>query len=144
MTTQDSSFKLATTCQNPVMALYQNKIKQHHKFLKLIREMLPIHLAEHLMYCVISRKQCLLYTNDEKWAIELRLYSPLILHTLQASRITTLQIVEIRLLEVSTPPKISHAQIPSKKTIELLRENIHEDELKQALQRLSQTLDRLS
>jgi hypothetical protein len=147
MSIKNPPFKLATTCQNQVTTFYQAQIKQQQQFLQLIREMLPTHLAEHLQYCLVSTKKCVLYTDAEEWAMQLRLYSPLILHTLQASRVTTLELIEVRLITTAAPPKASSVNIPSKQNIELLQENlqhIKDDELKGALSRLSQTLARLS
>lgn len=127
---------------------YQTKIRQQQQFLKRIREILPTHLAEHLLYCVVSGKQCLLYADTEEWAAQLRLYLPIILHTLQGSDLPKLELIQVRLVSRPKPQQVSRkANLPSRKNIELLRESfqaIEDDELKSALARLSQTLEKLS
>jgi hypothetical protein len=147
MSQQATPFKLATTCQTPIMAVYQAKIKQQKYFLELIRATLFAPLAEHVLYCVISGKKCLLYTDAEEWATQLRFYQPILLDTLANSTQIAIHSIQVRL--ISPPPQqtIRNNKLPSKENIKLIQDNLQyrqEDELKQALLRLSQTLERLS
>lgn len=148
MPAPDSPFKSLSTCQNTMMAAYQNKIRQQEQFLKRIREILPTHLAEHLLYCVVSAKQCLLYADTEEWAAQLRTFLPIVLHTLQASSLPKLEQIQVRIVSQPQVQQVSRkANLPSKRNIELLRESfqaIEDDELKAALTRLSRTLEKLS
>lgn len=145
MPPQHKPFKLAANCQNKMTAVYQGKIKQQAQFLNLIKATLAAPLAEHLLYCVISGKKLLLYTDAEEWATQLRHYQPAILNATSVSNLAT---VEFRIISVSTEQRVTRkVNLPSKKNIELIRDNlstISDDKLKQALLRLSQTLDRLS
>lgn len=144
----DTAFKSINSCQNNMLVAYQTKIRQQQQFLKRVKEILPAHLAEHLLYCVVSAKQCLLYADAEEWAAQLRTFLPIILHTLQASSLPKLELIEVRIISQPKPKQVNRkANLPSKKNIELLRESfqaIEDDELKSALARLSQTLEKLS
>lgn len=147
MPPQDSPFKLANTCQNQIMTIYQARIRQQNQFLNLIKATLAVPLAEHLLYCVMSGKKCLLYTDTEEWAVQLRHHLPIILHTVQASSLAAIDFVQVRLISQPPPQMTRNLKLPSKQNIELIRDNlqsIKDDELKSALLRLSQTLDRLS
>lgn len=148
MPAPDSPFKSLSTCQNTMMAAYQTKIRQQQQFLKQVREILPTHLEEHLLYCVVSAKQCLLYVDAEEWAAQVRAFLPIILHTLQASNLPKLELIQVRIVSLPKPQQVSRkANLPSKRNIELLRESfqaIEDDELKSALARLSRTLEKLS
>ena len=140
------SFKLANTYKNPMIAAYQGKIRQQTEFLQLIKATLPDFLAEHLLNCVISGKKCLLYTNTEEWAAPLRHHLPIILHTVQA-RLPTIDLIQVRLLSEPPAQAIEKAKPPSKENIELIKDNLQsmqDDELKQALLRLSRTLESVS
>lgn len=145
---QNSSFKSASTCQNQVMAVYQTKIRQQQQFLKLVRGILPTHLAEHLLHCVVSAKKLLLYADTEEWAAQLRFYQPLILNAIGASNLATVNFIQVRIISVPAKQQVTRkVNLPSKQNIELIRDNlqaIKDDELKLALLRLSQTLDKLS
>lgn len=144
----ESGLKSVNTCQNSMLVAYQTKIRQQQQFLAFIKQMLPAHLTEHLLYCVVSAKKCLLYADKEEWAAQLRLYLPIILHSLQASSLPKLELIEVRMIPQSQEQQVHRkANLPSKKNIDLIRENLQavkDDELKSALLRLSQTLDRLS
>ena len=148
MPAPDSPFKSLSTCQNSMMVAYQTKIRQQEQYLKKIRETLPTHLAGHVLYCVVSAKQCLLYADTEEWAAQLRAFLPIVLHTLQASMLPKLELIEARLVSQPKVQQVSRkANLPSKRNIELLRESfqaIEDDELKAALARLSRTLEKLS
>jgi hypothetical protein len=143
MSQQNKAFKLANTYKNSMIAAYQANIRQQTQFLKLIKAALPDFLAEHLLYCVVSSKKCLVYTNTEEWAMPLRHHLPIILHTIQAS-IPTIDFVQVRLTTEPAAQPVYKAKSPSKENIELIKDNLQsmkDDELKQALLRLSRTLD---
>lgn len=131
-----------------MLVAYQTKIRQQQQFLNVIKGMLPTHLTGHLLHCVVSAEKCLLYTDTEEWAVQLRLYLPIILHTLQTSSLPKLELIQVRLISQPETRQVNRkANIPSKRNIELMRDNlqgIKDEKLKQALLRLSQTLDRLS
>lgn len=148
MASQDNPLKLSNSYKSPIMAAYQAKIRQQNQFLNLIRATLPASLAEHLLSCVISAKKCLLYTDTEEWATQLRFYLPIILNAIHASNLATVDFIQVRLISLPEAAHVSHKiNLPSKQNIELMRDNLQtiaDDELKLALLRLSQTLDRLS
>lgn len=145
----NDEFKPIGHCQNSMLAAYQARISLQRQLLKQIQGMLPSHLAEHLLHCVVSvTSKCLLYTDEEEWAAQLRLYLPVVLHSLKASTLPKLELIEVKVITYPAAPKIERkVNLPSKRNIELIRDNlqsIKDEELKQALSRLSETLERLS
>ena len=148
MPPQHSPFRLATSCQNQIMAIYQSKIRQQSQFLNLIRAALVPPLAEHLLYCVISGKNLLLYTDAEEWVAQLNHYLPVILTTISNSNLATVDFIHVRLIPLPAKQQATrNVNLPSKNNIQLIRDNlqaIKDDELKSALLRLSDTLDKLS
>jgi hypothetical protein len=148
MSSHQTAFKLAGTCQSQVMAVYQAKIKQQTQFLNLIRAILAEPLVEHALYCVISGKKLLLYTDTEEWATLLRQHRSVILNALADSSLATVDVMQVRIMPASAKQQVSRkVNLPSKNNIELIRNNLEtvsDDKLKQALLRLSQTLDKLS
>lgn len=148
MTIKQSSFKLAASCQNQVMAAYQRKIRLQTQFLQVIKSALPEAFAEHLGACVISRKTLLLYADTQEWATQLHYHQAVILNAISVSNLPAIDVVETRVISESKKQQVNRkVNLPSRKNIEMLRDSfqtIKDDELKSALARLSQTLDKLS
>lgn len=148
MATKHSSFKLAASCQNSVMAIYQRKIRLQNQFLHQIKAALAETLAEHLLSCVISGKNLLLYTDTQEWATQLHYHQAVILNAISVSNLPAIDVVETRVISESKKQQVNRkVNLPSRKNIEMLRDSfqaIKDEELKSALARLSQTLDKLS
>jgi hypothetical protein len=148
MSLQKPPFKLAATCQNATTAFYQAKIKQQKQFLNFIKPLLNELLAEHLVSCVILGRKLILYTDAEEWATQLRFYQPMLLDEIAHSSLITIEKIEVWLILPPVAQQPPHKVIiPSKQNIELIRDNLQtiaDEELKSALLRLSQTLERLS
>jgi hypothetical protein len=148
MSAPNNSFKLAATCQDKMLAAYHAKISQHRRMLNLIKSGLPQTLAEHVFDCAALPKKCLLYTDTQEWATQLRFHQEMIFNALRESDFSAFGVLEVRLMpDLLAKKLVRKVNSPSKENIALIRENlrsIDDEELKAALSRLSQTLDKLS
>jgi len=145
--THSSKFKSASRYQNRVMDFYHQKIQQQQQLLQQIQAILPKHLAEHVLHCVLSEKKLILYTDAAIWSSQLRFYQTTILHSFSQTQLN-LELLQIRLIPPTSTHKVDKEPlIPSKKNIDDIRNNAHQitdDKLQQALLNLSRTLERLS
>ncbi len=113
-----------------------------------IKLVLPINLAEHVIHCVQKNNKVFVFTDSANWASQLRFYAEAI-HGVLAKAVPipvkTIQIKVIDLPKLATKPS-RKVKIPSWKTINAIRNQsllITDPNLRQALSRLSNTLERL-
>ncbi|NOQ34461.1 MAG: DUF721 domain-containing protein [Methylococcaceae bacterium] len=143
-----NTFKTIDTYNSRILANYQQQLKQQQRLLKLIKRVLPEHLAEHISYCAISNQKLLIYTDSSVWSAQLRFYQQAMLETVVETNTAIIEEVKIRIIAQNNPPKNERElNMPSADNIKLLHdcgESIGDEKLKQALLRLSKTLDKLS
>jgi hypothetical protein len=143
-----NSFKTIDTYNNRTLAYYQQKIKQQQYLLSTVKSCLPRSLTDHVLYCVISATNLLVYTDSAAWSSQLRFYQQSILSTMINTNTVSIQRVQIKIIIPNNSPKNTFRQnIPSKNNIKLLHycgESIKDKRLKHALLNLSRTLTKLS
>lgn len=144
------AFKLAQSFQNRTLIVFHSRLAQQQALLRLIRNELPPSLANHVLHCVPNEKKLLLYTDSAAWASQLRFLKQEILHAAGTEQGRPLEKLQIRILadQISDRPQADRkATLPSAEKIAMIRNQVNgiqEDQLQQALQRLSSTLARLT
>ena len=132
------------------MALIYSRIEQQTRVLQQIQSVLPDNLKCHARHCVINNKKLLIYTDSAAWASQLRFYNQAILAAIAPMTKETVGIMQIKLLAMQSPAGLKtkrKAQVPSLEKINIIRNqglSISDQQLKQALLRLSATLERQS
>lgn len=143
-----NTFKPIDTYNSRVLANYQQKIKHQQRLLTIIKRALPEHLGDQISYCAISDKKLLVYSDSAAWATQLRFYQQVILDAISNADAAIVEELKFRIIAQNNPPKNERElNIPSANNIELLHscgESMKDEKLKQALLKLSKTLDKLS
>lgn len=141
------SFNTPAAYNNHILASYHRQIKSQQRLLSVIKKALPEALAEHVLHCTLSSRKLLLYTNSASWSSQLRFYQQVILDSVNANNVNA-ELVQIRLINENNAPRTERKlKIPSKNSIELVKncgESEEDEKLRQALLNLSQTLTKLS
>ncbi len=143
------SFKLATKLQDKLLSKVQTQLIQQQQLLYIIKAALPENLAKQIHYTVINQNKAVIFSTSPAYATQLRFYATGLLNSLsQHKSFAHIDQILIRLLLNSSAMKLEArtANMPSAETIRLLgdsrRGNTH-DNLTQALQSLSRTLEKL-
>ncbi len=143
-------FKTSLSYSNKTMAFYYQQIDNQRQLLKAIKILLPKALSDQAKHCVIKNNKLLIYTESASWASQLRFYEQIILKavnevtktrmlTMQTKLITTH--VNNRMMSIRKPNLPSNEKI---KSLEADSMGIDDIKLRNSLQRLSKTLQRLS
>ncbi|MGR9013287.1 MAG: DUF721 domain-containing protein [Gammaproteobacteria bacterium] len=150
MAKKTTSFKAALSFPNRTIAHFYSQIEQQKLVLQRIHDILPPTIAKHAQHCVISGKKLLVYTDTAAWASQLRFYNSAILAAIAP---VTRESVSIMLIKVRVET-LSVTSLPGRKPIIPSAEKIksihnqsltvQDEQLKQALLRLSTTLEKLS
>lgn len=144
------AFKAALAFPNRTIAHFYSRIEQQRQVLQHIRSVLPEALAKQARYCVINDKKLLIYTDSAAWASQLRFYNQAILAAIAPITRESIILMQIKILtDQKNPetPAVKKTNIPSSEKIEIIRNlsvNVSDNHLKQALLKLSATLQRLS
>ena len=147
MSDHKKTFKPALAYPNGAMASLLVKVDRHRKLLDIIRSGLPETLAQHVHSCVIRDTKLLVYTESAVWASQLRFYSRVIQEVTRSKHGEYIEMTQVRII----PPTEASRQeflrpiIPSPENIEIIRNNIKnipDSQLKEALLRLSKTLEK--
>ncbi|WAK02746.1 DUF721 domain-containing protein [Methylobacter sp. YRD-M1] len=150
MAKKPAAFKAALSFPNRAIAHFYSRIEQQRQILQHIREALPEALAKHARYCVVNDKKLLIYTDSAAWASQLRFYSQAILAAVAPITREPVTLMQVKILTEQKSPyekPIRRANVPAKDKIEIIRNlglNVPDNQLKQALLKLSATLQRLS
>jgi len=158
-----TSFKAALSFPNRTIAHFYSQIEQQKQVLQCIHAILPTEAAKHALHCVVSGKKLLVYTDTAAWASQLRFYNQAILAAIAPVTRESISIMQIKVrvetlpagrnkevvrdeaLQTTSPGR--KPNIPSAEKIELIRHHsltVSDEQLKQSLQRLSATLEKLS
>ena len=161
MATKPTSFKAALSFSNRTIAHFYSRIEQQKLALQRIHGVLPATIARHALHCVINGKKLLVYTDTAAWASQLRFYNSAILAAIAPVTRESVSIMQIK-IRIETSPTghrrgaLAGAEasvtgrkpiIPSAEKIELIYKHsltMADEQLKQALLRLSTTLAKLS
>ncbi len=152
-----SSFKAALSFPNRTIAHFYSQIEQQKQVLQRIHAVLPAEIGAHALHCVINGKKLLVYTDTAAWASQLRFYNSAILAAIAP---VTRESVSIMQIKIRMEPPLTErkqgvgaslpsrkANIPSAEKIEFIHNHsltVSDEQLKQALLRLSATLEKLS
>ncbi len=142
-------FKNSLSYLNKTMAFYYQQINNQQQLLNGIKVVLPKTLADQARHCVIKENKLLIYTESATWASQLRFYEEIILsaiNNLSRTRILTMQTKIINTLAINRVSNIRKPKLPSYEKIKSLQVDsmaIEDAELRNSLQRLSVTLERL-
>lgn len=143
------SFKLATKLQDKLLSKVHTQLTQQQQLLYIIKAALPESLAKQIHYTVINQNKAVIFSSSAAYATQLRFYATGLLHSLsQHKSFAHIDQILIRLL-LNSSAMISEprtANMPSTETIRLLAESRRSnsnDNLAQALQSLSRTLEKL-
>ena len=144
------SFKVSLSFQNRTMAYFYGQIQQQQRILQRIQSVLPKALAKEARHCLVRDKKLLIYTDSAVWASQLRFYNNAILAAIAPLTRTPVEIMQIKIISCHTGlvlgPK-RKAKMPSLEKIEVIRNHslsIPDNQLRQALLKLSTTLEKLS
>lgn len=161
MATKPTFFKAALSFPNRTITHFYSQIEQQKMALQRIHEVLPATIAKHALHCVINGKKLLVYTDTAAWASQLRFYNSAILAAIAPITRESVSIMLIKIrIDTSFTRRKGDAQagtevslvsrkpiIPSAEKIELIHSyslTIADEQLKQALLKLSTTLAKLS
>lgn len=145
-----NAFKSSLACQNRTIAYFYSQLEQQKKLLAHLQAVLPDALSAQVRHCLIKDNKLLVYTGSAVWASQLRFYNKIILASVAPLSKQPVDSLQIKIMD--SPMRASHrplrkANIPSANTIEIIRTYslaVSDNQLKQALLKLSATLDRLS
>jgi hypothetical protein len=151
MPSKPSPFKkVSLTTQNRTMAYYYSQIAQQQQLLTRVKAVLPYSIACQIRYCLIKEKKLLLYTDSATWASQIRFYNKAILLAIASLCKTPPETIQVKVLIQTiggSLGSIRKANLPSNDKIALIRHDslaIPDLQLREALLKLSTTLDRLS
>ncbi len=134
---------------NKSLTLLIRQVSEQLSVLKQIKAVLPAHLANHALHCVINNNKLVIFTDSAAWASQLRFYDSVMLGVISkiavTKAVTSLKVkVTISTPEGNSPKKT--AIIPSQTVVDELHAYSYstaDPQLKDALGRLSTTLARL-
>ncbi len=144
-----NTFKSALSYEGKILENYKYQLHIQNEILKIIKSSIPFKLSHHVLYCVVSEKKVLVYTNSAAWSSQLRFYHQQMYQALLMSNYTTFETLKIKIIPPTIAPNNHNKPtiIPSAKHINLLREqaeNQPDEALKKALLNLAKTFKELS
>lgn len=159
-----TSFKAALLFPNRTIAHFYSRIEQQKLVLQRIHAVLPAAVAKHALHCVVNGKKLLIYTDTAAWASQLRFYNSAILAAIAPVTRESISIMQIKIMVEMSPTErrrgaLAGAEasqatspgrkpnIPSAEKIKFIHDHsltVSDEQLKQALLRLSATLEKLS
>ena len=141
-----SVFKSALDFNGRQMAVCLAVIAEQNKLLAIVKTALPDDIAKSVIHCVKSKQRLLLYTESASWASQLRFSHQLILNKLAETEYKNIQTLQVKIQPKTIEQKTGRLLlIPSAKNIRMIQAQVNdqdEDELNQALLRLSNTLEK--
>ncbi|MDD5322513.1 MAG: DciA family protein [Methylococcales bacterium] len=150
MSQKPPAFKTSLSFHSRTIAYFYSQIEQQKRALQRIQAVLPEPLAKQVRHCLIKDKKLLIYTDSAAWASQLRFYNYAILAAIAPLTRTSIALMQVKIIAEQTGlvlRSVRKANIPSGEKIAIIRNDslsIRDDQLKQALLRLSATLERLS
>lgn len=141
-----SVFKSALDFDGRQMAICLAMIAEQYQLLTIVKTALPTDIAKSVIHCVRSKQRLLLYTESASWASQLRFFHQAILNKLAETEYKNIQVVKVKIQpQLIEQKSLRILQLPSAENIRMMQEQVkgrEQDELKQALLRLSNTLEK--
>ena len=143
-------FKISLSYPNKVMTFYYQQINNQQQLLTAIKEVLPENLTNQARHCVIKEKKLIIYTDSASWASQLRFYENMILSAINQRTKTRIETMQTKLIKTTTQNRvlsIRKPRLPSTQKIKSLQVDsmaIEDMQLRSSLQKLSNTLEKLS
>ncbi len=141
-----SVFKSALDFDGRQMAVCLAMIAEQNKLLAIVKTALPSDIAKSVNHCVRSKQRLLLYTESASWASQLRFFHQAILNKLAETEYKNIQTLQVKIQpKLFEQKSVRIAQLPSADNIRMIQEQVkhqEQDELNQALLRLSNTLEK--
>jgi hypothetical protein len=133
---------------NAALASIRAQLDVQGRLLRVVRQGLPEFMGSHCRHCVLKEDCLLIYVDSPAFASQVRFYGPSLLAHIESAAGLRVRNIQVRNLLPAAPKpaeKIRPAP-PSQATGEMLRtaaENSPSGEIKDALLRLSQTLEEM-
>ncbi|GAB6141669.1 hypothetical protein JCM14076_23980 [Methylosoma difficile] len=130
------------------MAYLHAQVADHERLKLRVCSLLPDTLGKQILHCAIRNKKLLIFTNSSLWASQLRFYRTNLMAN--AGDNHAIEDVQIKVLVKQTGVSVSalpKPAVPSLETLAVIQQQsvyVSDNELQQALQRLSTTLKKLS
>lgn len=128
------------------LAICLEKIAHQQQLLQIVRKVLPTHIAEHALHCVVSDARLLIYTNSAVWASQIRFYQEDILNKLQAAAQLKITRMQLKVVQGEGEAISDRAvSLPSFTTVQAMLNQVNdqsEDILELALANLAKTLSK--
>ncbi|MDO9162735.1 MAG: DciA family protein [Methylococcaceae bacterium] len=150
MIKKHNAFKPALLFPNNALAYVYSQIELQRQLLHPVRNALPSILSMHVLHCIIKKKELIVFTDTASWASQLRFYHDAMIASIALLTRESVNALQIRVMPVLTGIKSRQAPspiIPSTEKIMLIRSTgmmSSDEHLKQALIKLSTTLQRLA
>lgn len=138
-------FKSPLNCSGKILSQYKRQQAIQHHLLVLIKSSLPTHLAEHVLYCVTTERKVVMYTDCANWSSQLRFYHSKILQKIATANQGYFEVLQIKIVPPTIERQVKSANIPSKKSIDFILKQAHNQPhkvLKTALLKLVNTLNK--
>lgn len=147
MSSPSQSFKHAQSTK--ILANFSSQLLQQQQLLVLVKSVLPVDLADHAQYCVISGNKVLIYTDNAIWASQLRFHNSTLLEIISdRDRYEHINQLQIRILATNSGlPSSRNPKIPTLETTRFIRHAIQgtdADLIKQAVNSLCSTLEKVN
>lgn len=143
-----NNFKSVLSYEGRILTRYKYQQEIQSEFLSIIKSALPEKLSRQALYCVVSGKQILIYTDSANWSSQLRFYAQDILQALLVSNRGTFESLQIKIIpKTGGGGQAKSINIPSAKNINFIlnqAENQADEKLKNALFNLGITLKKIS
>ncbi|MFM8341975.1 MAG: DciA family protein [Methylomonas sp.] len=121
-------------------------IAEQNKLLAIVKTALPDEIAKSVVHCVKSKQRLLLYTESASWASQIRFFHQAILNKLAETEYKNIQGLQVKIQPKIFEQKVGRVlPMPSANNIRMIKEQVNnqeQDELNQALLRLSNTLEK--
>jgi hypothetical protein len=148
MTNRNNFFKSASTYEGKIISRYKGQIEIQNKLLKTMSSALPAHLSDHALFCTISGKKIILYTDSATWSSQLRFYTKNLLQAILVSNRGNFEDIKIKIIpKIKEKEKQKPIKLPSSKNIDFIfnqAESQTDEKLKKALLNLGTTFSKLS
>jgi hypothetical protein len=133
---------------NSALAALRAQLDLQGQVLRAVRQGLPEFMASHCRHCVLKEERLVIYVDSPAFASQVRFYGPTLrlhLETALGRRIGDIQVRNL-LPAAPSPTEAVRFALPSRGTGAIVRaaaENSEPGELRDALLRLSRTLERV-
>lgn len=136
---------LRTLLGSSALAPLRAQMERQERLLQAVRRGLPEFLADHCRHCVAKDDRLLIYVDSAAWGSQLRFYGPSLLAHLEQSAGYRFRDVRLRSLVQTSERESPKRRVPAASAGAIVREsaeNSTSDEIREALLRLSRTLER--